>query len=85
MPLYEYRCSACHRPFELLQTVGATASDAVCPECGAHDPQRQHSTFAVASSGPGAAATAGAGASFDGGGCGLPQCGGGRCAGGDWN
>lgn len=83
MPLYEYRCPACHGRFELLQALGAGAAEAICPACGGRDAERQLSTFAVAHGG-GPAPTAG----FDpsaGGGCALPQCGGGRCAGGDWN
>jgi len=82
MPLYEYRCGSCSRQFEILQALGAAAGEAVCPDCGARESERQLSTFAVSNGGTSSPARAQA---FDGGGCSLPQCGGGRCAGGDWN
>jgi putative FmdB family regulatory protein len=81
MPLYEYRCPACDRRFELLQAVGAGSEDAVCPACGAAPAERQLSTFAVNQ--PASGGGARSAESF---GCGLPQCGGGACGGGgDWN
>ena len=48
MPLYEYRCSGCGQRFEVLQRVGADATDVVCPACGGREVARQHSTFASA-------------------------------------
>jgi putative FmdB family regulatory protein len=82
MPLYEYRCTRCDRRFEQLQAMGAGASDVACPACGAGEAERLLSTFAAAVGGSSASSGA---PSFEGGGCGLPQCGGGRCAGADWN
>ncbi|HEX31008.1 MAG: hypothetical protein DRQ02_12205 [Candidatus Latescibacterota bacterium] len=38
MPIYEYRCQKCGTKFELLQKVGATGEDLVCPKCGAPKP-----------------------------------------------
>jgi len=68
MPLYEYRCPACHERFEVLQRVGESADAVRCPECGAEHVERQLSTFA--------AAVGGGSTSFaDSGGCGRPQCG----------
>ena len=46
MPLYEYRCAACGRRFEVLQRVGAGAEGLTCPGCGRPDPEKQFSTFA---------------------------------------
>lgn len=42
MPIYEYRCRACGRRFELLQGVGAARSgeEPRCPHCGEKDPAR---------------------------------------------
>ena len=81
MPLYEYRCPSCDRRFELLRELGDHSADATCPACGSARSVRQLSTFAVSHS---TTSTAGAEAS-DSYGCGRPQCGGGSCAGGDWN
>lgn len=81
MPLYEYRCPACQGRFEIIQHLGASAAETVCPACGAQHVERQLSTFAVAAGG--ASAHAAPAESF---GCGRPQCAGGTCAGGgDWN
>jgi len=69
MPLYEYRCPACHARFEVLQRVGESADAVRCPECGADGVERQLSTFAAAVAGGGSTSFA------DAGGCGRPQCG----------
>ncbi len=47
MPLYEYRCDACERGFELL--VRRFNDPASCPDCGNAEVERQLSTFAMAS------------------------------------
>ena len=44
MPIYEYRCRSCDRPFETLVT--GTRQPA-CPGCGGADLEKQHSVFAV--------------------------------------
>lgn len=75
MPLYEYRCASCRERIEVLQPVGAGAEDLVCPSCGGSELARELSTFA--------AHGAGAGRDAEPVGCGLPQCGGGFCAGRD--
>jgi putative FmdB family regulatory protein len=40
MPIYEYKCSQCGHVFDAFQRVGADGTDLVCPECGAHNPQK---------------------------------------------
>jgi putative FmdB family regulatory protein len=47
MPLYEYRCHGCGDRFEVLQRLGATAEDVLCPRCGKDEPERVLSTFAA--------------------------------------
>ena len=72
MPLYEYKCADCERPFELLVASPALADAVVCRYCGSDSVRRLISTFAAHSSGETyAAATPRAG-----GGC---ACGGGAC------
>ena len=66
MPIYEYRCRACGRPFEQL-VYGETP--VACPACGSPDVGRTLSLFGV-KTGSGFVASAG------GGGCG---CGAGGC------
>ncbi len=86
MPLYEYRCPDCQGRFEVIQQLGASAAETVCPACGAQHVERQLSTFAVSSGamGGGSGASAQSAApSFSG--CGSGQCGMGGCGGGDWN
>ena len=34
MPLYEYRCAACSREFELLRPMDMSTAKADCPSCG---------------------------------------------------
>lgn len=83
MPLYEYRCPDCQGRFEVIQHLGASAAETVCPTCGAQHVERQLSTFAMAGGGSSASSSAAAAQSFAG--CGGGQCGGGGCGGGDWN
>ena len=69
MPLYEYRCSRCERPFERYARTFNDRPD--CPSCGAAEVTRLLSTFAVSTGGGGRNE---APASF--GGCGEgPPCG----------
>jgi putative FmdB family regulatory protein len=74
MPLYEYRCSHCDKPFEKY---ARTFNDpAECPVCGTAEVTRLLSTFAVSSGGHSAAA----GERSSGGGCGEgPPCGAAQC------
>jgi putative FmdB family regulatory protein len=48
MPLFEYRCLACHAEFELLIRGGAQP---VCPSCGAVSLEKLLSMFGVSSEG----------------------------------
>jgi putative FmdB family regulatory protein len=45
MPLYEYRCRACSRTFEVL--VRGSAKPTTCPACNATDLEQLISLFAV--------------------------------------
>ncbi|NOS80159.1 MAG: zinc ribbon domain-containing protein, partial [Nitrospira sp.] len=33
MPIYEYRCGQCEKPFEATQSVHARVEDTECPHC----------------------------------------------------
>ena len=35
MPIYEYRCGQCEKPFEATQSVHARVEDTECPHCHA--------------------------------------------------
>jgi putative FmdB family regulatory protein len=76
MPLYEYHCRDCDRPFERYSRTFAEQAD--CPACGTTDVSRLLSTFAVSTSGgsserPGS--FAGGGGCGEGPPCGAAQCG----------
>ena len=51
MPVYEYKCSACGKNFELLRRINDSDSEIKCPKCGAANPCRVFSVFAGGSSG----------------------------------
>lgn len=73
MPIYEYRCSQCTRPFERYARTFNDQPD--CPHCGASEVTRLLSTFAVSTHGGGAQREP---AAF--GGCGEgPPCGAAHC------
>ena len=77
MPLYEFQCGACQQEVEILVRSGE--EELACPECGGHSLERLMSVTArpaVNSSLPVCSPTPPPGD-----GCGLPQCGQGRCAG----
>jgi putative FmdB family regulatory protein len=79
MPIYEYRCTTCHRSFEAFVRPGDDRAQ--CPHCSSSKLTREMSTFAARSNGDNSAAVASAiansgasnGGGFSGGGC----CGGG--------
>ena len=48
MPIYEYVCRACGRPFEAVVTRDRPAA---CPACGGDDLDKQLSVFAVSTGG----------------------------------
>ncbi len=33
MPIYEYRCKACKKVFEVIQKAGEGSDDVSCPSC----------------------------------------------------
>ena len=66
MPIYEYRCEACEKPFEKL--VRTFREEVGCPECGSASVERLLSTFAM-SGGSSPLASAGGGC------CGRGGCG----------
>ncbi len=72
MPLYEYKCADCDRPFELLVASPALADAVVCRYCGSDSVRRLISTFASHFSSD----TFAMSAPKSGGGC---ACGGGGC------
>ena len=45
MPIFEYRCRACHAEFERLVT--PPVAPTICPKCGGSDVERLLSLFAV--------------------------------------
>lgn len=52
MPIYEFDCRACKKPFELMISF-SRLGEARCPKCGSADVRRLMSTFAArTSSGP---------------------------------
>ncbi len=61
MPLYEYKCKQCDAQFEVLQAVGATGDDLVCPECKTPKPEKIFSLFASGSTTSKSAASASCG------------------------
>ncbi|MFM7322064.1 MAG: FmdB family zinc ribbon protein [Armatimonadota bacterium] len=54
MPIYEYRCRACERRFELLRTFSSKDETAACPACGSLETRRELSVIAAPVSGDGA-------------------------------
>jgi len=75
MPIFEYVCKECKRPFEAL-VMGS--QKAACPNCGSANLEEKFSTYAV---------RAEAGSGWRGeqwkGGCGGGGCRNGMCGGGD--
>lgn len=57
MPLVEFQCQHCGHVFELLLASAKTANQAICPKCGAKEPERRWSAFASRTSGNGGCAS----------------------------
>jgi putative FmdB family regulatory protein len=72
MPIYEYICTQCSAPFELL--IRNERETPRCPSCGSKELSKEFSVPAAHS--PSAQMPV-----MGPGNCGRPQCGGGRCAG----
>lgn len=81
MPLYEYCCQKCGESQEILYR---TEKDLVCSHCGSTRLEKLLSVPAAPSMGTSRELPVCGPSSRPamGGGCGLPQCGQGRCAGG---
>jgi putative FmdB family regulatory protein len=77
MPLFDYQCEACHAEVELLIRGDEKPK---CPECHSTKMQKQLSAPAAHMASGGLQMSMPMGT--DGGGCGKPQCGQGRCMGG---
>ncbi len=45
MPIYEYICNSCNKEFSLLQKMGSTEKDTICPHCGSRDVRKLISAF----------------------------------------
>lgn len=69
MPIYEYRCAECEKPFEML--VRAFREEVQCPRCGSPRVERLLSTFAMSRPSGMAAAPSGGGCGCGRGGCGC--------------
>jgi len=52
LPLYEYECAKCKHRFERLEKLSASATDKICPKCGAKA-ERQVSSAAIQFKGSG--------------------------------
>lgn len=46
MPLFEFVCSNCDRPFEELVRNSGVVSEVTCPNCGSPQVKKKLSTFA---------------------------------------
>ncbi|MGD1074687.1 MAG: zinc ribbon domain-containing protein [Thermodesulfovibrionales bacterium] len=53
MPIYEYVCNICAETFSLLQRVGSSEKNNVCPGCGSKDVRKKLSAFSCSNSGSG--------------------------------
>jgi putative FmdB family regulatory protein len=51
MPLFEFVCSDCNRPFEELVRSASAISEVTCPKCGSSQVNKKISTFASRVSG----------------------------------
>ena len=49
MPIYEYVCNKCKANFSLIQKVGASEKDTVCPQCASAEVKKKLSLFSSSS------------------------------------
>ncbi len=55
MPLFEYQCSECGKPFEkLVLGASSAAQNILCPACGSSEVRKKISSFATKSASAGA-------------------------------
>ena len=76
MPIYEYSCDECREEFEFLVRGDERPN---CPVCGGHQLVKEFSVSAAHSAGSSSLPVCDT--PMPNAGCGLPQCGQGRCAG----
>ncbi len=50
MPIYEYECRECGGKFDLRRSIAESDNEVKCPECGAENPRRVFSVFAMSPS-----------------------------------
>jgi len=50
MPIYEYSCEKCKTTFSLLQRIGSSEKDTVCPKCGSGEVKKKFSVFGCSAS-----------------------------------
>jgi putative FmdB family regulatory protein len=53
MPIFEFVCKNCDRPFEELLRSASLVDQVVCPSCGSPQVRKKMSTFAAKVSGSG--------------------------------
>lgn len=52
MPIYEYQCIKCNKSFGVLQRMGSSEKDTICPECGSRDVRKKLSAFCCSPGSP---------------------------------
>ena len=57
MPIYEYTCQSCKKPFEHFARSMSATTDVKCPACGSTKTARALSVFAVSGGGGGASSS----------------------------
>jgi putative FmdB family regulatory protein len=45
MPVYDYVCNDCHKPFELVLTLKEHETKIKCPTCGSRDVEQEATAF----------------------------------------
>ena len=77
MPIYEYACQQCQDHFELLIR---GSEQPTCPQCGGQHVEKQLSVPSAHAGGSSSLPICDSPMPMPSSGCGLPQCGTGRCA-----
>ncbi|GAB4416931.1 MAG: hypothetical protein OHK0032_12980 [Thermodesulfovibrionales bacterium] len=68
MPIYEYICMKCNNSFSVLQKIGFSEKDTICPECGSTDVKKKVSLFCSSTSAGGSFSASSSLSGFGGGG-----------------
>ena len=45
MPVYDYVCNDCHKPFELVLTLKEHDTEIKCPSCGSKNVEQEATAF----------------------------------------